>query len=413
MLTQAILLFYGTQLFPPGGKLDKLRFVCYGLIILAGLLLSPKFKFKKPKWLDFIALVVLVFAFVSSYYSFDPKTTLLRSTANLLMYFSIFWVLWVSCRNPSVVHKYLRALIFIWVFFYGVNVAFLFFRPQDSFLVYEGELAIFDYKRFNGVTINPNAIGLFSAIIFPVVLWNFRYRKSLLSLFLLIAVVFSFFYSFSRDAFICSVLGSSIYFYLSMRTHRTFIIVYAFFSILLMVIYIELFGLFLPIGLVRADSLMLLGGRVEAWQAALELIRAHPWRGYGFGIEEFLFERFRYVFEVHSGGTVHNSFLGLVLQIGWIPPFILYLALIIFLVKSFLKILRLDSEFQPLISALYASIFSGFLISFFESWIYAAGGILAFPFFIFIMLFMRLLEFEKDMTKSSKSNLLHSIELSA
>lgn len=377
--------------------MDKFRFICFGLIIIARLLLYPKFKLRMPTWPDLIALVILTFAFVSYLYSFHPKLTLLRVTANLLMYLAIFWALHISCRSSLEVRDYIRALILVWLIFYGVNVAFLFLRPQDAFQIHIGEsFSPVDYQRFQGFMTNPNGIGLFSALILPIVLWNFRKSKNLLNLFLLISVVGSFFFSFSRDAFICSVLGGSIYFYLSIKGHRVFIIVCAIFAIFLMIIYTELFGLFLPAGLVRANNLILLGGRIEAWQAALELIQEHPWRGYGFGIEESLFERFRYSFQIHAGGSMHNSFIGLVLQLGWVPPSLLYLSLIVFLVKTFRQILKLDNEFRPLMSALYASIFSGFVISFFESWIYSAGGILAFPFFIFIMFLMRLLEFEKN-----------------
>ncbi len=397
MLTQTVLLFYGTQLFPIGGSLNKFRFYCFGLIVTAGLLFYPKVKSKALKRQDLIALLILTFAVISSCYSLYPNLTLSRAAANALMYFAIFWVLWVSCRNSFEVRNYIQVLVWIWILFYGVNIGFLFIRPESCFDIREGEFM--NFERFNGVTISPNAIGIFSAMILPIVLWNFHDKRSLVSLFLLVAVVFSFFYSFSRDAFICSVIGSSIYFYLTMRRHRTLIVVGAIFAIMLMVVYVELFNLFLPASLVRVDNLALLGGRVEAWQAALELIREHPWRGYGFGVEEFLFERFRYVFQVHAGGHVHNSFLGLALQLGWIPPAIFYLAMVIFLFKSFRKILELESEFRPLMGALYASIFCSFLISFFESWIYSAGGILAFPFFIFVMLLMRLLEFEKSRIK--------------
>ncbi|GEM_PF-6473864 len=406
ILTEAVLLFYGTQLFPLGGKLDKLRFICFGLIIFSSFFLSPKFKLRTPKWLDFVALVILFLAYVSCFYSFDPQLTFLRSTANLLMYIAIFWILWFSCKNSLRVQHYVYALLFVWIIFYGVNIIFLFLRPQDSFQIHEWELSSV-YQRFNGITGNPNTISLFSTIILPLVIWNFGKRKSLLNLFFLVSVVFSFFYSFSRDAIICSIVGSSIYFYLSTKGHRIFIIIYAVFAIVFTITYAELFKFFLPAGLIRTDNLMFLGGRIEAWQAALELIRQHPWRGYGFGLEDFLFEKFHYVFEIHAGGMVHNSFLGFALQIGWIAPIVFYSALLIFLTTSFRKLLKLDSQFQSLMNALYASIVSGVLISLFESWIYSAGGILSFPFFIFIMFLLRLLDFEKNMVKPSslQSNL--------
>ncbi len=396
ILTQGVLLFCGTQLFPPGGKLDAIRFVCYGLIILGGLLLTPQLKLKKPRGPDLIALGILIFAFTSCLYSINPKLTLFRSIANLLMYLAVFWALWISCQNSARAYSFVSALISVWILFYGANLLFLFFRPEDSFIIHEGEYLLDEYQRFTGITISPNAIGEFSAIILPLVLWNFRRVKSLLNLFLVVAVIFSFFYSFSRDAFICSVVGSSIYFYLSARPYRVFIIVCAIFSIVFMILYIELFRLFLPAGLIRVDNLMVLGGRLEAWQAALELIKMHPFRGYGFGIEQLIFPYFGYEFLIHSGTYIHNCFLGLALQLGWIAALAFYIPLVVFLIRSFVKISRLRSKFQPFMSALYACLVAGFLTSFFESWIYSAGTILAFPFFTFMMLLMRMFEFHKS-----------------
>ena len=45
--------------------------------------------------------------------------------------------------------------------------------------------------------------------------------------------------------------------------------------------------------------------------------------------------------------------------------------------------------------AIYGSVLAGFLTSFFESWLYAIGGIMAFTFFCCLVLLMRMLEFQK------------------
>ncbi len=397
MLTQAVLLFYGTRLFPLMGRLDEIRFFCYGLIILCGFLALWKTKLRKVVFLDLLACGILVFAFLSYVYSISPKVTLLRSTGNLLMYLAIFWALWITCRNSYDAYRFTQALIFVWFLYYLVNIIFLFIYPEDSFdLMTVAEHVQGSYRRFAGITGHPNSIGNFSAIILPLVFWNFQRKPNVASLFLLGAVAFSFFYSFSRNAFVCGIIALSVYLYLSIQRKGAFLFVCTAFLIVLMFLYVDLFGLFLPNTLLRPESIYILGGRLEGWQAALGLIKEHPFRGYGFGVEDLIFEYYEYNFQVHAGASVHNSFLGLALQLGWIVAAVFYLAFVSFLIKSVVTISQLQDKSRLFIVALYASVLSGFLTSLLESWIYSAGGIFAFPFFVCVMLLMKMLEFNKN-----------------
>ena len=397
MLTQAVLLFYGTRLFPLLGRLDETRFFCYAVIIFFGCLALRKVKLRKILFLDLVACGILAFAFLSYVYSINPKLTLLRSTGNLLMYLAIFWALWITCRTPKDAYKLIQALIFVWFFYYLINIVFLFVRPEDSFMLMSERTYVSEpYKRFSGITGNPNNIGDFSAIILPLVFWDFQRKKNILNLFLLSAVAFSFFYSFSRNAFVCGLIGLSVYLYLSTRRHSTLLIVCTIFLIALMLLYVDLFGLFLPTVLVRPESILILGGRLEGWQAAIELIKKHPFRGYGFGVEDLIFKYFDYDFQVHAGASVHNSFLGLAIQLGWIAAAIFYFTLVGFLIRSLHQTSQLKSKSRLFVIALYASVLSGFLTSLLESWIYSAGGVFAFPFFVFVMLLMKMLEFNRN-----------------
>jgi hypothetical protein len=73
---------------------------------------------------------------------------------------------------------------------------------------------------------------------------------------------------------------------------------------------------------VRPGSFAGLGGRTQAWQGALHLIGQRPFHGYGFGAEEFAFSAYRdahpveYTHIVLQGGFVHESYLGLAVQLG-------------------------------------------------------------------------------------------------
>lgn len=407
ILTQATLLVYGSPFFGWAERLDRFRFVCYGLMILYGFFVAGKFKWRRPQAIDFFAFVVLAYAFYSYTYSLDSNLTLQRAWMNLLLYLAIFWGLWICCSTPTETLNLLRILVAVWVAFYLTNMAFLYFHPSEVFALSHTDMTPGGYARFTGITSNPNAIGNFSAIILPLALWNYRQKRTLLRLAFLCATVLSFFLSFSRNAFICSVIGTSLYLYLTSKRHRPLLIVSSLFFIAFMIIYVDFLPQFLPEALVRHDSLDMLGGRTEAWEAALELIKKRPLLGYGFGMEDQLFQRYAYRFEHHSGAYAHNSFLGLALQLGWGAAILVFLAFIIFFIRGFFKLQRLRSESETLRTltvALYASTLSAFSTSFFESWLYAAGGIIAFTFFTCLMFLMRLLDFEKTVVSRHKKD---------
>lgn len=403
ILTQAVLLLYASP-FGWSAKLDKVRFLCYALTAVYGLLFAGKLKLRGPRWLDLVAGSVLVLAFYSQSYSLNPGLTLFRFWGNVLLYLAVFWGMWVCCRNPLETTRFVQAFLAVWFLYYFANSIFLFTHPMDVFTLHHQDLAPGGYARFTGITTNPNGIGDFSAIILPLALWNFRRKKNFFNLFLLSAVIFSFFFSYSRNAFICGVIGTSLYIYLSTKRNRHLLLVGTILSIILMVLYADSLVSLLPKALVRQESLEMLGGRSEAWEAALELIKKKPLLGYGFGVEELLFDYYTFRFQHHSGTYAHNSFLGLALQLGWGAAFLVYSAFLIFFVRSFFKILRLKSEsesMRTLTIALYASALSALWTTIFESWIYAAGGIIAFTFYSCLMFLMRMLEFQKSPPRAS------------
>lgn len=398
VLTQAALLFYGTAYFPLGGKLDKLRFVCYALIIAYGFLISLNKGFRKIRILDLFAGSFFIFAFLSHFYSINPELTLQRTFTLALMYFSIFWALWAACRTPESTVQLLRTLMAVWIVYNMANIVFLFTRPEAAFGIYNREAYVEGYQRFIGISSNPNAIGNFSAITLSLALWNFRQKRNPINLFFLGAVIFSFFFSFSRNAFICSVIGTSTYLFLTTRRHRPTLIFMTVFLIGFVVFYVDVLSNFLPEALIRSESIDKLGGRSEAWEIALELIKKKPYLGFGFGVEDLVFDYHAIKFKIHSGAYVHNSFLGLAVQLGWGAAFFVYFFFTLFFLKNFLRIMRLRAEtnsLRTLTIALYASCLSAFGTTFFESWLYSAGGIIAFTFFTCLMFLIRLLDFQK------------------
>jgi len=104
-------------------------------------------------------------------------------------------------------------------------------------------------------------------------------------------------------------------------THPAFLVL-----VLAGVLYHELFDVASIVTFLRFDWQELVegGGRIEGWAEVARFIADRPWFGYGFGTEDQLFYRFDIIFDVHAGASAHNSYLGVVTQIGLVGAALFY-----------------------------------------------------------------------------------------
>ncbi|MCX5702954.1 MAG: O-antigen ligase family protein, partial [Candidatus Omnitrophica bacterium] len=133
----------------------------------------------------------------------------------------------------------------------------------------------------------------------------------------------------------------------------------------------------------RAESISSLGGRTDIWPYAWQLIMDKPFFGYGFGVEERLFQ-LKYLVFAKRNYYAHNSYLGMLLQLGIFGFIIFYAPIFILLFKELFS--RQDSGTSLLRYALRASVIAGLVSCVFESWVYSVGNAQSFPFWIIIML---------------------------
>jgi len=123
-------------------------------------------------------------------------------------------------------------------------------------------------------------------------------------------------------------------------------------------------------------------GRVEKWKTMVSLIKKRPLLGYGFGTEDLLFRHFGLKFET-PGLYAHNTFLGMAVQMG-------VLGFILFFSPLFYLLFRSSKTKDNLVYALNGMIIGGLTVGFFESWIYSVGSAFAFPFWVGIVILLRL-----------------------
>lgn len=319
--------------------------------------------------IDLWALAFLGLAFYSETYSIFPSLTLERSIATTFFYFAVFWGVWVYIQNEKKIPLILQDFVSLSLVLFSI-----------SFLMV-------GKNRFAGIFINPNAIGVYAVVLTPIALWSFLCTRRRLALFLLVLVGTALVLSQSRAGIISVLLGSAYFLMLYQRRYRHTVMLMLVFLVGCLFLYAELFGSSIIEQYFRFETLSTGGGRLEAWKEVLRLIGLRPWWGYGFGTEDQLFRRFDIMFQEHNGAYVHNSYIGLVSQLGLVGAFIFYVPLISFFFYRTVQLNRMAAgEELWLAAAIQGSIFGGLVNVFFESWLYSAGNAFTFSFWTFVIL---------------------------
>jgi putative inorganic carbon (hco3(-)) transporter len=95
--------------------------------------------------------------------------------------------------------------------------------------------------------------------------------------------------------------------------------------------------------------------RLAHWQAAVEMARAHPWLGVGFGNYEAAYPRYRLLNWVHPLGHAHNYYLNITAETGFLgaAAYLFFWAAVIW--QSLRQLGRLDWPWRGLALGLLAA----------------------------------------------------------
>jgi hypothetical protein len=119
-------------------------------------------------------------------------------------------------------------------------------------------------------------------------------------------------------------------------------------------------------------------GRIFAWLWAIREGRGAPALGFGFGTEERVFVDRLYVFQ---GGHTENSFVGMFLQLGVVGVALLLLPFVL-VGGAVLRALRSERIDRSIIAASAGVAAAGFVIAFFQSYLYSVGNVATLSFWI-------------------------------
>ncbi|MGE5411862.1 MAG: O-antigen ligase family protein [Clostridiales bacterium] len=269
---------------------------------------------------NFVLLSIFIFvAILSTGYSIDKDFTLIRSVSFLALEgFMLGFDSWLSSRkNHENYDKTLNVFFKFVVFCALINLSAL---PvlHDRVWWWEAE------NRFLGLWDQPNTMGSFCVISYPIVLWKFSNSKSFYArLFLIlisIILVFMHFITGSRTSLIVACTGLVIWFFVLRKFLLAASLFCAFILIAFLLIQLK------PERFQREDSNSFtdLTGREEFWKGAQTLIFEKPLSGYGYSVEGKVWEDARFynvknsLWKGSSRASLHNGYISTAIGVGLI-----------------------------------------------------------------------------------------------
>lgn len=336
------------------------------------------------RWIVSFPFLIAMYFMLTMLWSINRELTLGRSISIFLLGTTVVGMVWYTGDSAVKIHEAMKAVVF------PVTLLFWILTPVygfDTSLLEKGLL------RTAGPMLNPNGIGILGAFLGPVAfyLWRATPKRHVFWLGSFLTCIALVMLSGTRTAISAILLAFTFIAITRMRSFSINILFGAALTLLISVglLIVEVYGLPKVIQTyLRVESLAIGGGRFEAWNVGWDLLRQKPWTGYGFGTEDILFEQFGVRFLKHGGAMVHNSYLGLSLQIGILGAGVFFSWMFITAIKGIRSCLKIR---DPLLSALVGTLVAGLIISLTESWLYSAGNSQSLPFWVSFGILVRLL----------------------
>ena len=371
---------------------------------------------------DAYIVAFLIFTLVSCLYSINSSISFMRAVSVILMYGAVFWGVWIYADEFGV-EAVASIIITASAIVFGLHIIDAIVDPIGSF-PYLG--------RFRGWMVNPGTAAGYAAVLLPLTLW-IASQKSRWQYWLLVGVMlFVLIMSQTRTEIVAATIGS-MYFLVRTYPKRIYISLLSTISVLAVsYLWIEAGPRLFPIGtdfkLDNADDIFIdnnlefgqeqndipmlepwykrfnprtndaktLAHRTEKWRMGLEYFLERPLQGFGFGTEDQLFAYHDVNLPDYqlSGAYMHNSYLGLVLQVGIIGAALFYVPLASLILYELLAVR--NTRNTPLFTALLSVVLTCMIAGMFSSDLYSMGNAKSFVFWISVMLLVRANNTSKD-----------------
>ena len=375
---------------------------------------------------DTSIIVFLVYILISCAFSIDPNTSIQKVLSVFLMYGAVFWGVWIYVDEFGI-EEIINIIIIASVIVFGLHIINAVVDPLGSF-PYLG--------RFQGWTVNPGIAASHASLLLPLALW-IALHKSRWQYWLLVgSMLLVLILSQTRTELVAAVIGST-YFLIRTYPKRIYISLLSAISVLLMsYMWIEVGPRIFPQGTEfrldhigdtllnnnldsreeynelempevwydrfnpRTSDAKTLAHRTDKWRLGLKYFMERPLQGFGFGTEDRLFAYHDVNPQDYqlSGASMHNSYLGLVLQVGIVGAALFYVPLASLLFYELLT--ARETHRKPLLSALLSVVITCMVAGMFSSDLYSMGNAKSFVFWISVMLLVRSTVKSKDMSIS-------------
>ena len=382
------------------------------------------------KTVDASVIPFFVFILISCLFSIDPNTSLLKVFSVFLMYGAVFWGVWLYVDAVGI-EEVANTIIDLSVIVFGLHIISAIVNPTGAF-PYLG--------RFQGWTFNPGIAAGHASLLLPLALW-IALQKSRWQYWLLVsAMLFVLILSQTRTELIAAGVGST-YFLARTYPKRIFVSLIATISVLsISYVWIDAGPRMFPSGTEfglghiadtlsdnnlntgqeynelelqdpwydrfnpRTADAITLAHRTDKWRMGFEYFLERPLQGFGFGVEDQLFAYHNVSPQDYqmSGAYMHNSYLGLVLQVGIIGAALFYVPLATFLFHEVVTARKRRDN--PLSNALLSVVITCVVAGMFSSDLYSMGNAKSFVFWISVMILVRAHNTSKDINLLSKNS---------
>ena len=372
-----------------------------------------------PNRVDAVILVFIGLALLSALYSIDPEISVLRGLSVLLMYGAVFWGVWV-CADEFGAAAVMRIMVAAAGIVIGLHVVVALFDPIGS-MPYLG--------RFRGWALNPGTPGGAAALLLPLALWHALGRPRWQHWMLVGAMILVLILSQTRSEIFAALVGS-LYFLLRVRSHRKLFVIFSGVAVLVVslawveigprIFFRPVSNAQMPVAL-DEDTLVADGEETEVgeeqvtgnrepwyrrhnsrtftattlalrttkWALGVKYFLERPLLGFGFGTEEQLFALHgedEHTYQT-SGAYMHNSYLGLALQLGLFGAALFYVPLGLLTLREIRFATCPQSNLMR--SALLGVVLTGMVAGLTASDLYSMGNPKCFVFWTSTLLLVR------------------------
>ncbi|MBW3589275.1 MAG: O-antigen ligase family protein [Actinobacteria bacterium] len=376
-MTTLALAVGSSSLVSSDSSISNFKFLMVAAVAVSGLLvLARTRRVATGSGIIAAAFGLVFFAFVSSLYSTNPRLTFEHSVALSLLFLSALVAV------PLLVSDTANLIQLVGAVALTATALIVGGMVLDAAGLIEG----FQVGRFQGLFQNPNMIGAFLAPVLPVVVILGVGQRQRRKVFIVAGLVLflALLLSGSRGGLLSSTFGMAVGFAVARNAKRALLwILMAAIAAGAVISYLDIRIRPEGEGLFEAGTG---SNRLMAWEDGMRVISERPLIGHGFGVTLEYFPEVR-TESLYRGSSkffrLHSSFLETALELGWLGAGYLVLLATSGVWRGW-RLARARPHVKWLVAALAGGIAGGAMEGVFEAGLLAAGGLLAFHFWILV-----------------------------